>query len=268
MTTAEYQRRANRRVRIPDDPGSLARLARRLVDGESWHDLAREYGTIAARMQAQVREAVQPYCLALVEAEQPTGNHRRHGTRAMYYVGRCRCEPCRYACVTYERSRTRRHRRGLVPYVDADPVRAHLAWLSEEGIGWQRASRLAGLHNSVVWKLIYGCPSRGMGPSRRVRRSTAEAILAVQPTLDVIADGAYIPGEATWALVNWLLDKGASKTWIATQIAGRPTRALQLGRERVSGANAKAVRRLVNDVVAGRVQVQGKQSRWHMQGAA
>ena len=261
MPTTEYQRRANRRVVLPTDPHSLRQLARRLVDGTSWHTLAAEHGTIAARMHDQVREAVQPHVLALVEAEQPLPSHRRHGTKAAYVVDGCRCEACRYSLVVYERQRTLKQRRGLVPYVDADPIRAHLAWLSAEGIGWQRAARLAGVHNSVVHKIIYGDPSRAMAPSHRVRRRTAEKILAVQPTLDVIADGAYIPADATWALIGWLLDKGATKAWIARQI-GQTGGGLQLGRRQVTGANAKAIRRLVDDVRLGHVAIEGRRSRW------
>jgi hypothetical protein len=260
-SSADYQRRATRTPDIPTDPTYLPTLARRLVDGDAWHDIALEHDTIVARLHEQVRDAVQPHILAIVQAEQPLPSHRRHGTRAAYVVDRCRCEACRYAIVVYERARERKTRRGLVPYVDAQPVRGHLAMLSTEGIGWKRAARLAGVHTSVVHKIIYGAPDRNMGPSQRVRRRTAAAILTVKPTLDVIADGAYIPADATWALINWLLDKGATKAWIGRQI-GQHGGALQLGRAQVTGANAKAIRRLVDDVRAGRVQIEGRRSRW------
>lgn len=259
--SAEYQRRAARNPRIPADPDSLRALARRLVDGESWHTIAREHDTIAARVHEQIRDKVQTHVLAIVEAEQPLTSGRQHGTKAAYAIDCCRCEACRYSVVVYERERSRKHRRGLVPYIDAQPVRDHLAHLSEEGIGWQRAARLAGVHNGVVWKIIYGDSSRGMAPSKRVRRRTAEKLLAVRPTLDNVADGAYIDADVTWARIRYLLDQGATKAWIARQI-GQHSGALQLGRRKVSAGNAKAVRDLYEAVMTGRVEVEGRRSRW------
>lgn len=68
---------------------------------------------------------------------------RGHGTNARYVVDRCRCDDCRQANRTYERDRARKHRKGLVPYIPADPVRTHLRGLLPSGNrlpdGWKRA---------------------------------------------------------------------------------------------------------------------------------
>lgn len=74
------------------------------------------------------------------------------------------------------------------PYVDAEPARAHVLWLMSKGVP---LSRIKDTY-SEVQVLVYGRPSRGIKPSRRVRKETAEALLAIQPTLDLLGPRAEV----------------------------------------------------------------------------
>ena len=117
---------------------------------------------------------------------------RPHG-RMKYQVEGCKCEVCRLDARAYERDLRRRKAYGQVFLVDAEPARQHVAQLREFGIGWQRVALLAGLESSTVWRLLYGDPSRSSTPSKRIRPETERKILAVEATVDNIADGTPIP---------------------------------------------------------------------------
>lgn len=159
--------------------------------------------------------------------------HRAHGTHARYALDRCRCDPCRDAHRAYERARRAR----LEPaYVSAGPARAHLLELSAAGIGWKHAAKVAGVSTGAVWKLMYG-PS-GRGPSKRIRRSTEQALLAVTPA--DAAPGAKIDAAPTWRLIDEMIAAGVPKVRIATGI-GQKGPGLQLSRRQVSARNAAAV---------------------------
>lgn len=119
---------------------------------------------------------------------QHDGRHP-HGNRVRYVIDKCRCRRCRDAASQYQRQLNRRHAYGQDVYVDAQPARVHVQSLQVWGMGWKRIAHTAGVHTSVVWKLLYGAPTRNMGPSKRIRKTTADALLAVR--LD-LADGALV----------------------------------------------------------------------------
>lgn len=106
--------------------------------------------------------------------------HHPHGTRGRYSQDRCRCVPCRTAALTYETNRNRQKVYGRWnAYADAEPVRRHVRSLMEYGIGWRTIAETAGVSHETVKHLLYGKPSRGQQPSRRVLPRTADALLAV-----------------------------------------------------------------------------------------
>jgi hypothetical protein len=74
------------------------------------------------------------------------------------------------------------------PYVDAEPARAHALRLMEQGVP---LSKIKSVY-SETQSLVYGRPSRGISPSRRVRAETAEAILAIRPTLEWLGPRAEV----------------------------------------------------------------------------
>lgn len=115
---------------------------------------------------------------------QHDGKHP-HGNRVRYVIDKCRCRPCRDAASAYQRDLDRRHLYGRTIYVPADRARAHVRALQDQGMGWKRVARAAGIDTSVMWKLLYGDPSRGMAPSKRVRPTTEAKILATRLDLAV-----------------------------------------------------------------------------------
>jgi hypothetical protein len=82
-------------------------------------------------------------------------------------------------------------------------------------MGWQRIARHTSVGNSVLWKLLYGDPSRNMAPSKRIRPKTEAAILAV--TLD-LGDAARVDGTGTHRRLQALVAVGWSQSQIATRM--------------------------------------------------
>lgn len=169
---------------------------------------------------------------------------RDHGTYTKYVVEHCRCDPCRNANRDYERERKKRT---APPYVGADRARQHLAELAAAGVGMKTVAARSGVSHGCLWKLVYGKPGRG--PSKRIRPDTEAKILAVTPR--DVADGGRVDAAPTWAHVEQLLARGWTKMGIAIAI-GQKGPGLQLGTRYVTGANARAVRALLDQPVPER----------------
>lgn len=169
---------------------------------------------------------------------------RPHGTRAKYVVDKCRCEPCTVANREAARHRSREKAYGRwEAYIDAEPARAHVRRLGAQGMGWKRVARAAGLSPSTVWKLVYGDRTRFDGPSKRVRRHTAEAILGVR--LD-LADGANIDATGTKRRIQALVCLGHSVSSLAERLGWQPSNFHRLVHEatQVEVRTARAVAEL------------------------
>lgn len=174
-----------------------------------------------------------------------------HGTRTAYVVDKCRCTPCRAAATEYARVQRRaalygRYHSGRV---DAEPVRAHLVYLMENGISVKRTAALTGLASSAVSAILYGRAERGHAPYRRVHRSTAEKILAISPCLENMAPGHVVDGTGTGrrlqalVAIGWSMSRlgerlGISVTNMGRVVAGEP----------VTAARALAVRALFEEL--------------------
>lgn len=177
---------------------------------------------------------------------------REHGTRACYVWGPesgdkgagCRCDLCRRAVAEYEAERKRRIE---PPYVGAAEVRAHLAFLAENGIGLKTVAKRSGVSHGALTKIVYGSPQRA--PSKRVRPATRDAILAVTPA--DAADGAKVPATQVWKDVEALLARGWTKAAISRTI-GQNGLSLQLGKEQVRAERARAVHTLLDQPVPNR----------------
>lgn len=159
-------------------------------------------------------------------------SHRPHGTYVKYVVERCGCEPCRKANRDYENRRQHAMRRPdevWMPYVPAAPVRRHVARLAEFGIGPKQLVILTGVSHGAVSKLIYGDPKRKMAPSKRVRLSTAEKLLAVQSVIDNLGVRVPVPGAPYRAMIDDLVARRFPKVWIARRIHHPNARAIQIG---------------------------------------
>ncbi|WP_331763210.1 hypothetical protein OG571_47650 (plasmid) [Streptomyces sp. NBC_01369] len=152
-----------------------------------------------------------------------TSTEREHGTYAKYKLDFCRCYRCSFACSEYNRNRERAILYGTwQPYVDAEPVRDHVRVLLEFGMGWKQAAAVAGLAQTVVARLMYGQPKRGVAPSRGVRSKTASALLAVEPTLQNLAPSACIDGTGTRRRLQALVVAGWPQSRIGERMALTP----------------------------------------------
>ena len=159
--------------------------------------------------------------LALSGPEQPCQHDGRHphGNRVRYVIDKCRCRPCRDATRAYERARERQRIYGHPAYIPADPARAHVRALQARGMGWKRVARAAGLDSSVLWKLLYGDPSRNMAPSKRIRPHTEAAILAV--TLN-LGGAISTPSVGTRRRLQALVAIGWSQSKLAAHLGMGP----------------------------------------------
>ena len=170
---------------------------------------------------------------------------RPHGARAKYVHEKCRCDDCRRAIREYERWRTRQKAYGRAAYADAEPVRQHVRTLQAAGLGWKRIAALAGVHSSVVCKLLYGDPKRGMGPSKGMRPHIARKLLAVHAGLDVLGSHAKVDGTGTRRRLEALIALGWSQSKLAGFLGMVPTNfGRTLRSERVLASTARAVREL------------------------
>ncbi|HEY9408878.1 MAG TPA: hypothetical protein VIP77_04795 [Jiangellaceae bacterium] len=140
------------------------------------HSCERQRERLAAAAASLAREAT-------IDRTPKLCHHKRanhvHGTRACYVLDRCRCLPCTQANSAAETDRERQKLYGRYDkYVDADPVREHMAALAAYGIGLKQVAKLSGVGTGTLWKMIYG--RTGNPPSKRVLRTTAERVYAVK----------------------------------------------------------------------------------------
>lgn len=157
-----------------------------------------------------------------------------HGTLSRHKHHGCKCPACTKAGRDYMNRRARLMAYGRwQPYVDADPVRAHIRMLSSFGIGIQQTRALAGMSNGGLTRLLYG---RGeeRGPSRRIRTATADRILAIRPSIDLAAPSAHVDGTGTrrrlqalvavgWPQIELARRSGLDKLTINDQVHVSPT---------------------------------------------
>lgn len=173
-----------------------------------------------------------------------------HGTLTGYVIRKCRCAQCRHASNAYA---LRVHRlKGYgrwQPFVDAQPVRDHLATLAAHGIGWQRAARLAGVPSGNVSKILYGTRNPDRPPSRRVRPATASRLLALRPTLDLLADNALTDATGTKRRIQALMARGFTQTYLADRVGSQHTNFRRvLDNTRVRAHTARAVIALYDEL--------------------
>lgn len=102
-------------------------------------------------------------------------------------------------------------------FVDADFVRAHLALLAAQGIGYRRVAELAGLTVESVRVIVAGrrgATRRGQMPAR-VRWQTARGILSVPASVDSLA---IVPATGARRRVQALICNGWSQNKLADRL--------------------------------------------------
>lgn len=114
----------------------------------------------------------------------------------------------------YQAYRSAQIRRGTwAPYVDAEPVRAHVRALLDTGLSCNRISQLAGVHCDTVLHLLTA--PRGRRATQQVRRTTVAALLAVSA---VPPPARYADAAATHRRLRALVALGWPQTRLSAEL--------------------------------------------------
>jgi hypothetical protein len=102
-----------------------------------------------------------------------------HGRLTTYTHGKCRCPKCAARMNLWEADRRRQKAYGTwQPYVDAEPVRAHVLKVLNAGLTRPQIAAAASVNVEVVDHLLDGS-GPGRGPARTMRPANAHALLGV-----------------------------------------------------------------------------------------
>ncbi|MCU1613645.1 MAG: hypothetical protein JWO98_1185 [Frankiales bacterium] len=165
----------------------------------------------AERLQARVTR----------ECTHPQASHR-HGTRAAYVKDHCRCPDCTAANTAASRTATRERIYGRWhPYVDAGPVRDHIAALRAAGIGVERIAQLAALSVSHIRQLAQHGRD-GLPTTQRVRPNPATRVLGIDVGDLSRAPHSRIDATGTRRRLQALIAIGWPTELLADQLGRRP----------------------------------------------
>jgi DNA-binding CsgD family transcriptional regulator len=169
----------------------------------------------------------------------------------------CYCRPCDRIMNKRVRINTERGitRTGLV---DAQPAREHVEQLCLRGMTRHQIAELAGINRTQIRNLLIGQPSVGQGPAKRLRATTAAALLTVTftPCEPVAVPegrsrkfGATVEPTGTRRRLEALMANG----WPAYELSrrlGHLNSGLQLPRagRRYTSSTAAAVRALYDEL--------------------
>lgn len=203
-------------------PTGVAELLR---DGLSNREVSRRTGIHPVKV-GEARQALKlPSYYGMLPVYVAPDSHRDHGTRAKYFMEKCRCRPCRDANRTAENERSRllAYGRYEPPFVDAEPVRAHLRYLRSCGMGLRAIAAISGIQRKNLQSILNGRPDRGSGPQKGITPARAAVLLAIEPTLDSLSDGAVISGTGTTRRLQALVAMGWPVQQLAEQMGWRPS---------------------------------------------
>lgn len=149
--------------------------------------------------------------------------HKHGETGTCYVHHQCRCEGC--SAARGARDTTRRKLQAYGRYdnglVDAEPVRAHILALAEFGIGYKRIAAVSGVGVTAVRNLVWGRQDPGPRKGelqKRVKRETAEAILAVKADVSNLADGGNMSARGTHRRLQALIARGWSMSKLSERL--------------------------------------------------
>jgi len=164
----------------------------------------------------------------------------------MYVIHKCRGGACREASRVYEENRRRQRLYGHeADRVDAQPVREHVEFLRENGISYASLAKASGVSRTTIQAMLFGRSERGHEPYARVHTSTAEKILAVKPSMDIMAAGRNIDATGTHRRLQALVSIGYSLASLGARlgITGSNMNAT-MTRDQVVVSTARKVRAL------------------------
>lgn len=197
-----------------------------------------------------MKTCVGPCGQTLPRSDFGTGTRRPDGLN-------CYCRPCSRIMSKRVRINTERGTTAT-GLVDAQPIREHIEQLVIRGMSRHQIAELAGIHRTIIRNLLVGQPSVGQGPAKRLRATTAAALLTVtftpcEPT--TVAPGrsrkfgATVEPTGTRRRLEALMANG----WPARELGlrlGHKTASLQLPRagRRYTSSTAAAVRALYDEL--------------------
>jgi hypothetical protein len=138
---------------------------------------------------------------------------RKHGTNAGYRDGGKDCPGCCNAARIYNNRRRRARAYGQWdPWVDAEPIRAHVNNLRASGMGVKRIVEQSGVAYTVVQRLVW--PIQGAELTQKMRPRNAAALLAVTVNL---APSQRVDSTGTRRRIEALMAIGWSQAAIARE---------------------------------------------------
>lgn len=192
-------------------------------------------------------------------------DHKHGETGTCYVHHQCRCDNCYKGQADRAKQRRRlqaygRYDSGLV---DVAPVREHLLFLSELGMGYKRVAEVAGVSTTAVRNILWGRQDSGPRKGqmlKRVSAHTADAVLRVQPDTSTLADGALVSSVGTHRRIQALVARGWSQSKLAARLNMGPSNfGTMLERDRVSVRTHRAVADLYDELW----NVQPQRETWH-----
>lgn len=174
---------------------------------------------------------------------------RPHGY-ARYRLDGCRCYTCAAARSRYDENRTKAITAGTwKPWVDAEPIRAHVTFLRSCEMGLRTIAAVADVDRKRLQCVVGGGPDRGTPPQAKVRPELAAAVLSVEPTLQNLAPSTLISPIGTRRRAHALVAVGWPQQYLAEHLGMQPGNYGQmLLREHVLVRRALAVRALYDDL--------------------
>lgn len=148
-------------------------------------------------------------------------DHAHAANLNCYTTHACGCDDCVVGNREYVRrvSKLRAYNRFGGERLDGNAVREHLNYLLANGMGSPTVSRITGISARTVQGIR-------QNRCRRVQRRNVDAILAIQPTFDLLAGGVFVAARGTRRRLQALVAAGWTQTRIATEFAGRPVQAV------------------------------------------
>jgi DNA-binding CsgD family transcriptional regulator len=143
-----------------------------------------------------------------------------HGPDQCHRI-QCYAPPCKERTQSYRAAHARHSRRQRAygrwnPYVDAGPVRDHVAILRASGMGLDRIAELSQVARKSLVSLTSGV--EGRPPSRHTRTTTAQKLFAVRPNVDLLLPGARTDATGTRRRLQALQRIGWSQRTLAEEL--------------------------------------------------
>ncbi|GAA3948080.1 hypothetical protein [Microbacterium soli] len=155
--------------------------------------------------------------------------HKHAGSLVCYNLHQCRCVPCveHRGEADQRRKKDKAYGRYDNGLVDVTPVREHVLMLGEYGIGYKRVAQLAGFKSStpvrtIIWGRMDPGPRFGE-MQKRVKRETAEKILAIQPVIENLAPGQKVASVGAIRRLQALVHAGWSMSKLAQRLDLSPS---------------------------------------------